>query len=192
MQRSCRGVSISHIAIQCTQFSIPGLKFCNRSYGNITYVGAHNSYAVGVNNRKSCVAVSLLFIAEFHHAVFANQDYNSKRSDHHYGCSKLTPTKVTQQLNDGVRLLQMQAHQNSGDIYLCHTACVSARTICAAEPPEEAPGIIQRRNSARLPQDRYGITYFQSIPVLRICIVKTWMDANPEDGGLPPEESGPF
>lgn len=63
----------------------------------------------------------------------------------------LTFAKVTQQLNDGVRLLQMQAHDNSGDIYLCHTSCVSTRTICAAEPPETPPGIIQRRNSARLP-----------------------------------------
>jgi len=48
----------------------------------------------------------------------------------------LTSAKVTQQLNDGVRLLQMQAHDNSGDIYLCHTLCVSTRTVCCAEPPE--------------------------------------------------------
>lgn len=48
--------------------------------------------------------------------------------------SCLTSAKVTQQLNDGVRLLQMQAHQNSGDIYLCHTTCVSVRSICDAEP----------------------------------------------------------
>lgn len=26
---------------------------CNRSFGNITFVGTHDSYAVGVNNRKS-------------------------------------------------------------------------------------------------------------------------------------------
>lgn len=26
---------------------------CNRSYGNVTFVGTHDSYAVGVNNRKS-------------------------------------------------------------------------------------------------------------------------------------------
>ncbi len=31
---------------------------------------------------------------------------------------------VTQQLNDGIRLLQMQAHNNSGTIQLCHTSCV--------------------------------------------------------------------
>jgi len=63
-------------------------ELCGRSYGNITYVGAHNSYSVGAGN------------------LFANQDYD-----------------ITQQLNDGVRLLQMQAHENSGDIYLCHTSC---------------------------------------------------------------------
>ena len=54
----------------------------------------------------------------------------------------LTSAKVTQQLDDGVRLLQVQAHQNSGDIYLCHTACVSTRTVYAAKPPEAVPGII--------------------------------------------------
>ena len=64
---------------------------------------------------------------------------------------RLTSAKVTQQLNDGVRLLQMQAHNDSGTINLCHTLCVSTRTICHAEPPEIAPGVIQRRTSARLP-----------------------------------------
>ncbi|EKM61361.1 uncharacterized protein PHACADRAFT_247911 [Phanerochaete carnosa HHB-10118-sp] len=61
---------------------------CNRSYGNITFVGAHDSYAVGINN------------------LAANQDYN-----------------VTQQLTDGIRLLQVQAHNLSSDIQLCHTSC---------------------------------------------------------------------
>jgi len=61
---------------------------CLRSYGNVSFVGAHNSYAVGTNN------------------VAVNQDYD-----------------VTQQLNDGIRLLQMQAHNSSGVIQLCHTNC---------------------------------------------------------------------
>jgi len=61
---------------------------CNRSYGNVTFVGAHDSYAVGVNN------------------LFANQDYN-----------------ITQQLNDGIRMLQVQAHNGNGTIELCHTSC---------------------------------------------------------------------
>jgi len=63
-------------------------EFCNRSFGNVTFVGAHDSYAVGVNN------------------LATNQDYN-----------------VTQQLNDGIRMLQMQAHNSSGVIHLCHTSC---------------------------------------------------------------------
>jgi hypothetical protein len=71
-------------ATTCNGFS----QFCDRSYGNITFVGAHDSYAVGINN------------------VFANQDYN-----------------VTQQLNDGIRMLQTQAHNQSGTIQLCHTSC---------------------------------------------------------------------
>jgi len=63
-------------------------ELCDKSYGNVSYVGTHDSYAVGVNN------------------LAANQDYN-----------------VTQQLTDGVRMLQMQAHNNSGTIQLCHTSC---------------------------------------------------------------------
>ncbi|KAI9512572.1 PLC-like phosphodiesterase [Russula earlei] len=68
----------------CNGFS----DLCGRSYGNITFVGAHDSYAVGVSN------------------LFVNQDYD-----------------VIQQLNDGVRLLQMQAHNQNGTIQLCHTSC---------------------------------------------------------------------
>ncbi|KAJ7675387.1 PLC-like phosphodiesterase [Mycena rosella] len=64
-------------------------ELCDKSYGNVSYVGAHDSYAVGTNN------------------IAANQDYD-----------------VTQQLNDGVRLLQMQAHNSSGVIQLCHTTCL--------------------------------------------------------------------
>ncbi|KAF7347641.1 PLC-like phosphodiesterase [Mycena venus] len=63
-------------------------ELCDRSYGNVSFVGAHDSYAVGTNN------------------IAANQDYN-----------------VTQQLNDGIRMLQMQAHNQTGVIQLCHTSC---------------------------------------------------------------------
>ncbi|KAK7463885.1 hypothetical protein VKT23_005820 [Stygiomarasmius scandens] len=63
-------------------------ELCDKSYGNVTFIGAHDSYAVGVNN------------------LAVNQDYD-----------------VTQQLNDGIRMLQMQAHNNSGTIQLCHTSC---------------------------------------------------------------------
>ncbi|KAJ6504392.1 PLC-like phosphodiesterase [Mycena vulgaris] len=63
-------------------------ELCNRSYGNVSYVGAHDSYAVGTNN------------------LAVNQDYD-----------------VTQQLNDGIRMLQMQAHNSSGVIQLCHSDC---------------------------------------------------------------------
>jgi len=64
-------------------------ELCSRSYGNVSFVGAHDSYAVGFTN------------------LAANQDYN-----------------VTQQLTDGVRLLQNQALNNSGTIELCHTNCL--------------------------------------------------------------------
>ncbi|KAF7307121.1 PLC-like phosphodiesterase [Mycena indigotica] len=63
-------------------------ELCGKSFGNVSFVGAHNSYAVGTNN------------------LAVNQDYD-----------------ITQQLNDGVRMLQMQAHNQSGVIQLCHTSC---------------------------------------------------------------------
>ncbi|KAJ2914279.1 hypothetical protein MD484_g6118, partial [Candolleomyces efflorescens] len=65
-------------------------EFCERSYGSLTYVGTHDSYAIGLTNNLA-----------------ANQDQD-----------------ITQQLNDGVRMLQMQAHNESGVIRLCHTTCV--------------------------------------------------------------------
>ncbi|KAF8203003.1 PLC-like phosphodiesterase [Pholiota molesta] len=63
-------------------------ELCDRTYGNVTFVGAHDSYAIGVNN------------------IATNQDQT-----------------ITQQLNDGIRMLQMQAHNQSGVIELCHTSC---------------------------------------------------------------------
>jgi hypothetical protein len=64
-------------------------ELCNRSFGNVTFVGAHDSYAVGVGGNTG-----------------ANQDYD-----------------ITQQLNDGIRMLQVQAHNKSGTIELCHSSC---------------------------------------------------------------------
>lgn len=37
--------------------------------------------------------------------------------------SRLNLVAVTRQLNDGIRLLQSQVHNNSGVIQLCHTSC---------------------------------------------------------------------
>jgi len=64
-------------------------ELCNRSFGNVTFVGAHDSYAIGVNSNLA-----------------ANQDQS-----------------ITQQLNDGIRMLQMQAHNEKNVIKLCHTSC---------------------------------------------------------------------
>jgi hypothetical protein len=36
---------------------------------------------------------------------------------------------VTTQLDDGVRMLQMQAHNENGVIKLCHTNCVSLSLV---------------------------------------------------------------
>lgn len=52
---------------------------CSRSYGNVTFVGTHDSYAVGVNNRKFTPAAvgSSRLTSDHDVAVAANQDYNS-------------------------------------------------------------------------------------------------------------------
>ncbi|KAI5449272.1 hypothetical protein NCC49_005134 [Naganishia albida] len=62
-------------------------ELCSRSYGNVTFVGTHNSYAVGGG-------------------VADNQGWN-----------------ITQQLNDGIRLLQAQTHNENSGINLCHSTC---------------------------------------------------------------------
>ncbi|CED84310.1 PLC-like phosphodiesterase, TIM beta/alpha-barrel domain [Phaffia rhodozyma] len=64
-------------------------ELCDRSYGNVTFIGSHDSYAISATQ------------------VAANQDQN-----------------ITTQLNDGVRMLQVQAHSYDGSIHLCHTSCL--------------------------------------------------------------------
>jgi len=63
-------------------------ELCTRSYGNVTFVGAHDSYAIGTD-------------------LGANQDQN-----------------LTRQLDDGIRMLQVQAHQQTTGVRLCHTNCI--------------------------------------------------------------------
>jgi len=62
-------------------------ELCSQSFGNVTFVGAHDSYAIGTS-------------------LASNQDQS-----------------ITTQLDDGIRMLQMQAHNESGIIRLCHTSC---------------------------------------------------------------------
>lgn len=64
-------------------------ELCERSYGAVTYVGTHNSYAIGPSTN-----------------IAMNQDQD-----------------ITRQLDDGVRMLQVQAHNENGVITLCHGAC---------------------------------------------------------------------
>jgi len=64
------------------------VELCGRQYSNVTFLGAHDSFAVGATD------------------VAANQDYN-----------------VTQQLNDGIRMLQNQVLVQPDGLHLCHTIC---------------------------------------------------------------------
>ncbi|GJJ09772.1 hypothetical protein Clacol_003996 [Clathrus columnatus] len=71
---------------------------CDRSYGNITSVGTHDAYAIGTD-------------------VGSNQDQSTREKN-------LMSLAVTTQLNDGVRLIQLQALQQSSGIEACHTSCL--------------------------------------------------------------------
>lgn len=62
-------------------------ELCDKKYSNVTFLGAHNSYAVG-------------------QSIADNQNKN-----------------VTEQLNDGIRTLQVQTHNATDGIHLCHSSC---------------------------------------------------------------------
>lgn len=64
-------------------------ELCDRSFGTVAFVGAHDSYAIGPSDNLA-----------------VNQDQ-----------------RITTQLNNGIRMLQMQAHRQDGAIRLCHTNC---------------------------------------------------------------------
>ncbi|WFD05823.1 hypothetical protein MVES1_001157 [Malassezia vespertilionis] len=75
---------------ECNGYS----ELCNRKYSNVTFVGTHDSYAVGSME-----------------TLGANQK-----------------NTVPQQLDDGMRVLQVQAHkmddsEKDSGIFLCHTDC---------------------------------------------------------------------
>jgi hypothetical protein len=44
---------------------------------------------------------------------------------------------VTRQLDDGIRMLQIQAHFQNGVIRLCHTSCVSREELLVRKPSED-------------------------------------------------------
>ncbi|KAK2461588.1 hypothetical protein APHAL10511_006051 [Amanita phalloides] len=82
-------LSYSHILIPRATVCNGHAELCDRSYGNVSFVGAHDSYAIGPITQLA-----------------ANQDQN-----------------VTRQLDDGIRMLQVQAHLQNNQIFLCHTLC---------------------------------------------------------------------
>jgi len=64
------------------------IEFCQRSYSNITYIGAHNFPFIRQNNAAR------------------NQELG-----------------ILDQLNDGIRMLQAQAHYVNDTFYMCHSDC---------------------------------------------------------------------
>ncbi|WVQ79274.1 hypothetical protein IAT38_001370 [Cryptococcus sp. DSM 104549] len=62
-------------------------ELCDQLYSNVTFIGAHDSYAVGSS-------------------IADNQDKD-----------------VTSQLDDGIRTLQLQTHNATDGVHLCHSSC---------------------------------------------------------------------
>lgn len=136
--------SLSRRATVCNGFA----QLCSQGYGNVTYVGAHDSYAIGSTSQLG-----------------ANQDQS-----------------VTQQLEDGIRMLQMQAHVQNGQIYLCHTSCTiynggplqtyltTVKSWLASNPNEVVTLLIV--NSENLPASQYD-TVFKAVGLDAVSYVPT-------------------
>ena len=111
-------------------------ELCTRSYGNVSYVGAHDSYAVGVGLRKSTRTkplLSLLSVELSNSCCQSRSKWYILQKSLVWGSQQLF--LVTQQLNDGIRLLQMQALNQSGTIELCHTSCVCPLSLYFLHKP---------------------------------------------------------
>lgn len=84
-------------------------EFCDRSYSNVSVIGAHNSYGVSKGNCAYFCAnfdcMTALTPNRVDMTVAANQNYT-----------------VATQLDNGVRMLQVQGHMNGNDLHLCHTS----------------------------------------------------------------------
>lgn len=103
-----RAVRVAPVAAQSTCNG--HAEFCDRLYSNVSVIGAHNSYGVSKGNcayfRADLNFTEVLTrddrVAQ---TVAANQNYT-----------------VATQLDNGVRMLQVQGHMNGNDLHLCHTS----------------------------------------------------------------------
>lgn len=84
-------------------------KLCNRPYGLVTFLGAHDSFAISSSDLDSKSYLYLLACSSFNHTCLV-------ATDQHVG--------ITEQLNKGVRMLQGQMHKDGNELKLCHTSCV--------------------------------------------------------------------
>lgn len=83
---------------------------------------------------------------------------------------------VTQQLNDGIRMLQLQVHNSSGTLQLCHSSCVSDAShhfdilhLKASSAP------IQWRHIGVLSRQRYD-AFIRALRNLFLCSSSQNMD----------------
>lgn len=71
-------------------------ELCSRSYGNVTFAGAHDSFAFSAN--------PLDRTSDIHTRGY-------RPNGEHYSVARDQIVDITSQLNLGVRLLQAQAHE---------------------------------------------------------------------------------
>jgi hypothetical protein len=95
----------------------------------------------------------------------------------------MTPFSVTQQLNDGIRMLQMQAHNSSGVIHLCHTSCVRDVHVVPIMPYSLCCSHSLMAELFRLTLRLVRINIrLQLAFLIPLYTVKAWLDANPNEG----------
>ncbi|KIL57774.1 hypothetical protein M378DRAFT_27832 [Amanita muscaria Koide BX008] len=82
-------------------------ELCSRSYGNVTFIGAHDSFAY---SRDPAVRKSFRFYTPSFTQLFL--------------VSRDQVIDIPFQLNNGVRLLQAQSHMWNNALHFCHTSCV--------------------------------------------------------------------
>lgn len=119
------GVSHSHVLLPRATVCNGQAELCSRSYGNVTFVGAHDSYAIGPITQREWHALRRSLVLTFHQ--LARIKTRTVRIINYVISPNYLSThaaSVTRQLNDGIRMLQMQAHLQNNVINLCHTTCV--------------------------------------------------------------------
>ena len=74
---TCNGHAEACYLSHLSSVALTPFQLCSRSYDNVSYVGAHDSFAVGSTNRGCSSYIPIHFLTS-QRAVAANQDYDGE------------------------------------------------------------------------------------------------------------------